>query len=114
MYAKHQIQTLQRMVEINAESNVCRKTASKNNRKELVFHELGHCCLRRIAHKNDTFEEGTLKSNMVNNNTDLYSPRLNAINDDGTLGNKTIRRKYHKVELFDEKTRSLVGRSEGK
>lgn len=96
--------TLQRTVEINIESQPCWKTISENDREALVFHELGHCLLGRIAHKDDTFADGTPKSIMVSSNTDLYGPCVYAIDDNGTLCNKTNRRKYYIDELFDEKT----------
>jgi hypothetical protein len=61
----------QRTIEINSTNSPCWKTISDNDKEVLVFHELGHCLLNRIAHKNETFAGGSPKSIMVANNTDL-------------------------------------------
>ena len=95
---------LQRTVEINTTNSPCWKNISENDKEALVFHELGHCLLNRIAHKNDTFADGSPKSIMVANNTDLYGPCIYAFDENPTLCNKTNRRKYYIDELFDEKT----------
>lgn len=95
---------LQRTVEINMASSVCWKNISENDKEALVFHELGHCLLNRIAHKNDTFADGSPKSIMVANNTDLYGPCIYTFDENPTLCNKTNRRKYYVDELFDQKT----------
>jgi hypothetical protein len=95
---------LQRTVEINMASSPCWKNISENDKEALVFHELGHCLLNRIAHKNDTFADGSPKSIMVANNTDLYGPCIYTFDENPTLCNKTNRRKYYIDELFDEKT----------
>jgi hypothetical protein len=98
----------QKTVEINSTNSPFWKTISDNDKEALVFHELGHCLLNRITHKNDTFANGSPKSIMVANNTDLYGPCIYAFDENPTLCNKTNRRKYYVDELFDEKTAAPI------
>lgn len=95
---------VQRVVEIKTGTYSCWDGMFENDREALIFHELGHCLLGRIKHKNDLFGDGTPKSIMVSNNTDLYGPCVYAIDDNIAACNKTNRRKYYIDELFDEKT----------
>ena len=99
-----QYPTLQRTVEINTESLACWKSMPENNREALVFHELGHCLLGRLLHKDDLFNDGSPKSIMISSNSDLYSPCAYVFDEKPELCNKTGRRKYYIDELFDENT----------
>jgi hypothetical protein len=96
--------TKQRIIEINTLNTRCWRTIPETNREALVFHELGHCLLKRIEHKNELFVDGSPKSIMVANDTDLYSPCVYVIDDTPANCNKTARRKYYIDELFDTAT----------
>jgi hypothetical protein len=91
----------QKIVEIYTNVLTCWPVATYNAKEALIFHELGHCLLGRIDHKNDTFADGSPKSIMVANNQELYSPCVYVIDDNPVACNKTIRRKYYIDELFD-------------
>ncbi len=92
----------QRTVQINTNEK-CWQDQPSQNREALVFHELGHCLLGRINHKNDLFADGSPKSIMVANNLELYNPCIYAIDDNASC-NKTQRRKYYIDELFNPNT----------
>ncbi len=94
----------QKTVEIYTNSLTCWSVATFNAKEALIFHELGHCLLGRIDHKNDTFTDGSPKSIMVANNQELYSPCVYVIDDNPAACNKTIRRKYYIDELFNPAT----------
>jgi|GWRWMinimDraft_5_1066013.scaffolds.fasta_scaffold01871_2 hypothetical protein len=94
----------QRTVIISFGSNLCWGSKPENDREALVFHELGHCLLNRVTHKNETFQNGSPKSIMVANNTDLYGPCIYVIDDNPISCNKTSRRKYYIDELFNPNT----------
>ncbi len=90
----------QKTIEINSNNSVCWQLATYNAKEALVFHELGHCLLGRTNHRTDTFPDGTPKSIMFPDNTDLYSPCVYAIDDTNNC-NKIERRKYYLDELFN-------------
>lgn len=72
------------------------------NREALVFHELGHCLLKR-KHREDTLPNGAPASIMYSKNDDPYSPCIYVIGND-TSCNKAGRRTYYLDELFDPST----------
>ena len=94
----------QKTIEIFTVVTTCWSIANNQAREALIFHELGHCLLDRINHKNDTFADGTPKSIMVANNTDLYIPCVYVLDEDPTKCNKTVRRQYYIDELFNPNT----------
>jgi hypothetical protein len=94
----------QKTVEIFNNVVTCWQLATYNGKEALVFHELGHCLLNRIEHKDDKFANGSPKSIMVSANTDLYTPCVYVIDGNVDACNKTARRKYYIDELFDPKT----------
>ncbi len=94
----------QKKIEIFTNSGLCWRAASNNAREALVFHELGHCLLGRINHKDDLFKDGSPKSIMITSNIDLYSPCVYVLDDNPASCNKTERRKYYIDELFDPNT----------
>lgn len=94
----------QKTIEIYTNILTCWPVATYNAKEALVFHELGHCLLGRINHKNDTFADGSPKSIMIANNQELYSPCVYVIDDNPEACNKTVRRKYYIDELFDVNT----------
>lgn len=91
----------QKTIEIFKSVASCWTTATTNGREALVFHELGHCLLGRINHKNTTFADGSPQSIMIANNTDLYTPCVYVLDEDPTKCNKTTRRQYYIDELFN-------------
>lgn len=98
---------VQKTIEIYTDSPTCWLSRTSNGKEALIFHELGHCLLGRIDHKTDTFLDGSPKSLMHPNDTDLYSPCVYGI-DDTNLCNKTERRKYYVDELFNPTTAKPV------
>lgn len=94
----------QKTIEIYTSAATCWGIATNNGKEALVFHELGHCILGRIDHKNDTFADGSPKSIMVANNSDLYNPCIYVLDDIPENCNKTNRRKYYIDELFNPAT----------
>jgi hypothetical protein len=94
----------QKSIEIFKSTDSCWLTATTNGREALVFHELGHCLLGRIEHKNTTFSDGSPQSIMIASNTDLYTPCVYVLDDDPTKCNKTARRQYYIDELFNVNT----------
>ena len=79
----------------------CWQQASQYERECLVFHELGHCLLKR-AHKTDRLPNGTLASLMNPDNVDVYAICRYPIGGDEC--DKRPRRDYYIDELFDPAT----------
>jgi len=79
----------------------CWKTATEEAREGLVFHELGHCLLKRL-HKNALLPNGLYASLMNAEDTGVYAPCVYPIG--GDVCDKRPRRPYYLDELFDEKT----------
>jgi hypothetical protein len=94
---------IQKIIEINALNDFCWGKTNYLAKEALIFHELGHCILGRINHKNELFANKSPKSIMISDDRDLYIPCNYQIDDD-TDCNKTNRRKYYLDELFDPKT----------
>jgi hypothetical protein len=69
----------------------------------LVFHELAHCLLKRIDHKNELFKDGSPKSIMHASIREFYSNCVYPIDDNC---NKSSRREYYINEVFNENTPS--------
>ncbi len=84
-------------------NSICWTSAKELNRETLIFHELGHCWLGRIAHKDNLLPNGAVASIMTTRNDNPYSPCEYDITGNGDC-DKTARRKYYIDELFDEKT----------
>ncbi len=79
----------------------CWTAASSQARECLVFHELGHCLLRR-EHKNDRLPQGMYASLMNKDDVTVYATCLYPIGGDAC--DKRSRREYYLDELFDETT----------
>jgi Putative phage metallopeptidase len=92
----------QRKIKI-ANNSRCWTSAKVQSRETLIFHELGHCLLGRIKHKDDYLPNGAPTSIMNSQNENPYSPCDYDISGNGDC-DKTYRRKYYIDELFDEKT----------
>lgn len=84
-------------------NTICWTSAKIQSRETLVFHELGHCWLGRMAHKDSFLPNGVAASIMSTRNDNPYSPCEYDITGNGDC-DKTARRKYYIDELFDEKT----------
>jgi hypothetical protein len=82
-------------------TGLCWKTASAEAREGLVFHELGHCLLKRV-HKNTLLPNGLFASLMNSEDTGVYAPCVYPIGADEC--DKRPRRPYYLDELFDERT----------
>lgn len=63
------------------------------SRELVIFHELGHCILDRLDHRDDKLSNGNFASLMLTSSNNLYGPRLN-----------TFKREYYIDELFDPST----------
>lgn len=83
----------------------CWQQASQQARECLVFHELGHCLLKR-AHKTDKYPNGAYVSLMNPNDVAIYAACLYPIGGDEC--NKRPRRDYYIDELFDANTPTPV------
>ena len=93
----------QRRIAINITDGLCWKDQSDFSKEALVFHELGHCLLGRIQHRNDLLPNGSPASLMNAYNESPYSPCIYDINGSGNCDKRT-RRQYYLDELFNEKT----------
>ncbi len=85
---------------INSDS-FCWQQANKEEREGLVFHELGHCLLKR-GHRTDTFTMGAFKTLMNPDNVGVYATCRYPIG--GEECDKRPRREYYINELFDPAT----------
>ncbi|MCI4666920.1 MAG: hypothetical protein MRZ79_02085 [Bacteroidia bacterium] len=63
------------------------------SRELLMFHELGHCILDRLDHRDDRLSNGNFASLMLTSSNNLYGPKLN-----------NFKREYYIDELFDINT----------
>jgi hypothetical protein len=89
---------IQRKVIINTDLR-CWANLIETQKETLIFHELGHCLLKR-QHRNEVFTDGSPKSIMVADNLDLYTACVYPIDGDNSC-NKTFRRPYYVAELFN-------------
>lgn len=95
--------TVQRIIVIDT-TGVCWGDVTEDTREALVFHELGHCLLKRIAHKDATLPNGDLAS-LMNSQGDMALYAICSYDIGGTNGeecNKKYRRSYYIDELFNE------------
>jgi hypothetical protein len=83
-------------------SSLCWLDAPSQNREALVFHELGHCLLKR-GHRDDKLPNGAVSSIMYSEHNDPYSPCIYDLGGDNSC-DKTPRRAYYIDELFDPST----------
>jgi hypothetical protein len=79
----------------------CWQQANQHERECLLFHELGHCLLKR-AHKTDRFPVGAYTSLMNPDNSSIYATCRYPLGDD--VCDKRPRRDYYVDELFDPTT----------
>lgn len=79
----------------------CWQQANQNERECLVFHELGHCLLKR-THKTDKFSNGAFVTLMNPDNVAIYATCRYPIGGDEC--DKRPRRDYYIDELFDPAT----------
>jgi hypothetical protein len=93
----------QKTIEISRET-ICWKDAYDQTRESLIFHELGHCILGRINHKDDLLPNKAKASIMSTNDNDQYGPCVYALDDNVDNCNKTGRREYYIDELFNPNT----------
>lgn len=78
----------------------CWSAASAEEKEALVFHELGHCVLNRLGHKEDRLPNGDLASIMNLGRLELYESCTYDLG--GGDCDKRYRRTYYIDELFDE------------
>lgn len=84
-------------ITLNKEGS-CWQQANQHERECLLFHELGHCLLKR-THKTDRFPMGAYISLMNPDNISIYATCRYPIGDD--VCDKRPRRDYYVDELFD-------------
>jgi hypothetical protein len=92
----------QKTITLNKDS-FCWNDAPSQNKEALVFHELGHCILGRLDHRNDLLPNKAPASIMTSTLSGQYEPCQYAIGGTNDC-NKTSRRKYYIDELFNPKT----------
>ncbi len=92
---------VQRRIRISIKSE-CWSNATAEAKESLIFHELGHCVLNRIAHKELRLPNGDLASIMNKVDMRLYESCVYDLG--GGDCDKRYRRKYYIDELFDENT----------
>lgn len=80
---------------------LCWQQANQNERECLIFHELGHCLLKR-GHKTDKFPNEIYVSLMNPDDVTIYATCRYPINGDDC--DKRPRRAYYINELFDINT----------
>lgn len=80
----------------------CWKTLPNDVREALVFHELGHCVLKR-GHKTTRLPNGAYASLMSGKDIEVYATCIYPINGDASC-DLSYRRAYYIDELFDENT----------
>ena len=88
-------------ITINDKNPLCWQQASQYERECLLFHELGHCLLKR-AHKSDKFPNGAFVSIMNPDDIGIYDTCRYPIGGDEC--DKRPRRDYYIDELFDPAT----------
>jgi hypothetical protein len=93
----------QKTIEISRDA-ICWKDAYDQNRESLVFHELGHCILGRLSHKDDLLPNKAKSSIMSTNDNDQYGPCVYDLTGNVNDCNKTGRREYYIDELFNPNT----------
>ncbi len=96
---------MQRTIIIDT-SGICWSDVTEHTREALVFHELGHCLLKRINHKNATLPNGDLAS-VMNGQGDMALYAICSYDIGGSNGedcDKRYRREYYLDELFIEST----------
>ncbi|MBX2841712.1 MAG: hypothetical protein KTR26_08065 [Flammeovirgaceae bacterium] len=97
--------TYQKRIKINPDVS-CWGEFSGQSKEALMFHELGHCILGRLEHKNDTLPNGDFASIM--NSSDLYlfiKSVCYPINNDLTKCKDDLyKRNYYLDELFNVNT----------
>ena len=79
----------------------CWKSAYKEAKEALIFHELGHCILKR-DHRNDRLPDGSYTSLMNLDDVGIYATCQYPI--DNSPCDKRPRRAYYIDELFDSRT----------
>ena len=84
-----------------AQTAFCWQQASPQARECLVFHELGHCLLKR-AHTTKQFPNGAFVSLMNPDDRAVYATCVYPIGNDDC--DKRPRRDYYVDELFDAST----------
>ena len=95
--------TMQRTILIDT-TGVCWGDVTEETRESLVFHELSHCLLKRINHKNATLPNGDLAS-VMNGQGDMALYAICSYDIGGSNGedcDKRYRRDYYLDELFNE------------
>lgn len=88
-------------ITINSKNSLCWQQASQYERECLIFHELGHCLLKR-AHKSDRFPNGAFVSLMNPDDIDVYATCQYPVG--GDVCDKRYRRDHYIDELFDPTT----------
>jgi hypothetical protein len=82
----------------------CWTGVTSEDREALVFHELGHCVLGRINHKNTQLPNGDFASLMNTSAINLYRQCVYGLGIDQSTCDKRFKRSYYIDELFDENT----------
>ena len=86
-------------------TSFCWQQANQQERECLIFHELGHCLLKRV-HETNKFPNGAFVSLMNPDNVDVYATCRYPIG--GEECDKRPRRDYYISELFDPATPAPV------
>lgn len=92
----------QKRIIISNES-ICWSDAAPLVREGLIFHELGHCILGRIHHKDAHLSNGDFASLMNTNQVNVYGPCEYDLGG-GNACDQSFKRQYYLDELFDENT----------
>jgi hypothetical protein len=95
----------QRKITINTSVN-CWRFASDFVKEALIFHELGHCVLQRLDHRDDWLPNGDFASLMNSNSISLYDICVYDLGNGPC--NRTFKREYYLDELFDPNTPAPV------
>jgi hypothetical protein len=82
----------------------CWTGATNEHREALLFHELGHCVLGRITHKNSQLPNGDFASLMNTSEISLYQRCIYNLGIGQGTCDKRFKRSYYIDELFDENT----------
>jgi hypothetical protein len=93
----------QKTIEVSTDI-ICWKDVYDQQKEALIFHELGHCILGRLIHKDDLLPNKAKASIMSTKDNDQYAPCVYDLSGNVNDCNKTGRREYYIDELFNPNT----------
>ncbi|MBK8501072.1 MAG: hypothetical protein IPL46_02070 [Saprospiraceae bacterium] len=94
------VNRVQKQILVNPNNRICWQYSQEL--EALIFHELGHCILRR-SHLSDTLPNGDPKSLMIVGDVTVYAP-CRYVFGQAEDCNNVFKRSYYIDELFDSKT----------